>query len=102
MPGSARLLHLVTYNYKRVWPETLDFETAQWVSASRAPLHGALWLVPRPRCYGACWPRLGVGFCAFTLWIYLPALAPHFGQRELFLAYYQRGAAPRSRSWPIR
>jgi hypothetical protein len=30
VPGSARLLHLVTYNYKRSWPATLDFEAAQW------------------------------------------------------------------------
>jgi hypothetical protein len=37
---------------------------------------------------------VGVWFCAFTLWIYLPALAPHYGQRELLLTYYQqrRGA----------
>ena len=25
-PASARLLHLVTYNYKRSWPPGLDFE----------------------------------------------------------------------------
>jgi hypothetical protein len=37
---------------------------------------------------------VGVAFCAFTLWIYLPALAPHFGQREVLLAYYQRRHGP--------
>ena len=37
---------------------------------------------------------LGVWFCAFSLWLYLPGLAPHYGQRELLLAYYRARQNP--------
>ncbi len=93
--GSARLLHLVTYNYKRLWPETLDFEAVQWGFGVAATSGLVLWLVPRLRFTGsALLTAIGVWFCAFTLWIYLPALAPHFGQRELLLTYYQTRQGP--------
>ena len=95
VPGSARLLHLVTYNYKRSWPETLDFEAAQLAFGVAATLCLALWLVPRLRGTGAALlAAVGVWFCAFTLWTYLPALAPHFGQRELLLTYYRQRRGP--------
>jgi hypothetical protein len=88
-------LHLVTYNYRRSWPKTLNFESVQgWfgVVAAAAML---LWLVPRARRSAALLlGGLGACFCAFTLWVYLPALAPHFGQRELFLAYYRARRGP--------
>ncbi len=95
VPGSARLLHLVTYNYKRLWPATLDFEAAQWGFGVAAATCLLLWLVPRFRATGSLLlAAVGVWFCAFTLWIYLPALAPHFGQREVILAYYQTRQGP--------
>jgi 4-amino-4-deoxy-L-arabinose transferase-like glycosyltransferase len=95
VPGSARLLHLITYNYKRIWPETLDFETVQLAFGVAAAGCMLLWLVPRLRVAGTVSLAVtGIGFCAFTLWIYLPALAPHFGQREVILAYYQRRRGP--------
>lgn len=96
VPGSARLLHLVTYNYKRLWPETLDFEAAQWGFGVAAAACLAAWFVPRLRSTGTVLlSAVAVWFCAFTLWIYLPALAPHFGQRELLLTYYQRRLGPK-------
>ena len=94
--ASARLLHLVTYNYKRAWPPSLDFEAAQWGFGLAAALATLLWLVPRLRREAtllSC--AVGVWFCAFTLWIYLPSLAPHFGQREVMLAYYRARHGPR-------
>jgi 4-amino-4-deoxy-L-arabinose transferase-like glycosyltransferase len=95
VPGSARLLHLVTYNYKRAWPTTLDFEAAQWGFGVAAALCLLLWVVPRFRVAGSVLlAAVGVWFCAFTLWIYLPGLAPHFGQREILLAYYQARHGP--------
>ena len=95
VPGSARLLHLVTYNYKRLWPEALDFEAVQWRFGLAAAACLLLWLVPRLRALGSVLlSAVGVLFCAFTLWIYLPALAPHFGQREVILAYYQQRHGP--------
>ena len=95
VPGSARLLHLVTYNYKRAWPSSLDFEAVQWGFGVAAALCLLLWLVPRFRGHAAVLlGAVGVWFCAFTLFIYLPQLAPHYGQRELFLAYYQKRHGP--------
>ncbi|HEX2874864.1 MAG TPA: glycosyltransferase family 39 protein [Polyangiaceae bacterium] len=93
--GSARLLHLVTYNYKRLWPDSLSFDAIQWGFGVAATSCLVLWLVPRFRFTGsALLSTVGVWFCAFTLWIYLPALAPHFGQRELLLTYYQKRQGP--------
>jgi hypothetical protein len=94
VPASARLLHLITYNYKRVWPSSLDFEAVQWAFgvvgagcaaafASRFRAHAAILTA-----------AVGIWFGAFTLWIYLPRVAPHFGQRELFLAYYAARHGP--------
>jgi 4-amino-4-deoxy-L-arabinose transferase-like glycosyltransferase len=93
--GSARLLDLVTYNYKRAWPTTLSFEAVQWGFGVAATVCLLFWLVPRLRVTGTLLlTAVGVWFCAFTLWIYLPALAPHFGQRELLLAYYEARHGP--------
>jgi 4-amino-4-deoxy-L-arabinose transferase-like glycosyltransferase len=95
VPASARLFHLVTYNYKRSWPATLDFEVAQFRFGVAAAVALLLLVVPRWRALGAAaMAAVGVGFCAFTLWVYLPSLAPHFGQRELFLAYYRERHGP--------
>lgn len=89
VPASARLLHLVTYNYKRIWPAELDFERPLWLFGVAAALPVLAWLVPRLRRPATVLlAGVGAAFCAFTLWIYLPTLAPHYGQRELVLAYY--------------
>lgn len=95
VPGSARLLHLVSYNYRRVWPTTLDFEAVQWGFGLSAALCSSLWLWRRLRSQLAVVQgALAVWFCAFTLWIYLPHVAPHYGQRELLLAYYRARRGP--------
>lgn len=95
VPASARLLHLVTYNYKRSWPSSLNFEAAAWGFGVAAALGISLFALPRLRrhavpltCAASVW------FGAHTLWVYLPALAPHFGQRELILAYYRARSGP--------
>jgi 4-amino-4-deoxy-L-arabinose transferase-like glycosyltransferase len=94
VPASARLLHLITYNYKRAWPASLDFEAVQWAFGMVAA-GCALLLTSRLRHHAAVLAvAVGAWFCAFTLWVYLPRLAPHFGQRELFLAYYAARRGP--------
>jgi 4-amino-4-deoxy-L-arabinose transferase-like glycosyltransferase len=95
VPGSARLLHLFTYDYKRVWPSWLDFESALWGFGCVAALAQLALLAPRLRAPSA-WllGAIGVSFCAFTLWIYLPRLAPHYGQRELVSSYYRARRGP--------
>lgn len=90
VPASARLLHLVTYNYKRVWPAELDFEPVLWGFGLVAAGLVLAWLAPRARRPSALLlGGVGVAFCGFTLWSYLPQLAPHYGQRETVLAYYR-------------
>jgi len=88
--ASARLLHLVSYNYKRPWPPSLDFEAAQWafgVAAAVCCFGLAFHALRHHAAVLAC--AVGVWFCVFTLFGYLPRVAPHFGQRELFVAYYR-------------
>jgi 4-amino-4-deoxy-L-arabinose transferase-like glycosyltransferase len=88
--GSARFIHLISYNYERAWPDTLDFDAAfrsiGFVSAAACLLiavralraHGAMLLV----CTGV-WAAI------FGLDVYFVRIAPHWGQRETVLAYYQ-------------
>jgi 4-amino-4-deoxy-L-arabinose transferase-like glycosyltransferase len=95
VPASARLLHLITYNYKRSWPLALDFEAVAWAFGVAAALATAALMLPLARRHATVLlAAVGVWFCAFTLWIYLPTLAPHFGQRELLLAYYRARKGP--------
>ena len=94
-PASARLLHLVTYNYKRSWPASLDFEAVNFAFGVVTTALVASLALPRLRQHAAvllC--AVGVLYGAHTLWVYLPQLAPHFGQRELFLAYYEARRGP--------
>jgi hypothetical protein len=101
VPASARLLHLFSYHYsnsKRPWPAELSFEAVGWAFGVVAAGCGGLFAT-RFRAHAAVLSvAIGAWFCAFTLWIYMPRLAPHFGQRELFLSYY---AARRDASEPI-
>lgn len=88
LPGQIRLLHLFTYNYRRPWPTSLDFTFALRVFTAGAALLCFLLVIARLR-------RLLVGAlftfaCAFTLWglnVYFVRTSPHWGQRELGLAY---------------
>lgn len=95
VPASARLLHLVTYNYKRSWPASLDFEAASWAFGVVATALVAVLAWPRLRAHASvllC--AVGVWFGVYTVWVYLPRLAQHFGQREVFLAYYEARHGP--------
>jgi 4-amino-4-deoxy-L-arabinose transferase-like glycosyltransferase len=97
VPASARLLHLFSYNYnnaKRPWPAELNFESVACAFGAVAAASAAL-LATRFRAHAALFTAvIGACFTAFALWIYLPRLAPHFGQRELFLAYYAERRGP--------
>ena len=94
-PGAIRLLHLFTYNYRRPWPESLDFS---------APLAGfgavavvlCLALAVRPIRRHAV-----TAMCAFAvlwaLWgldVYMTKTAPHWGQHEVIAAYYADRKSP--------
>lgn len=93
--GQARLLHLFAYNYTRPWPQSLDLSPALRAFTGLSALLLALALVPRLREL-ALRAFLGVAalFAVFGSSFYLVRLAPHYGQRETILTYYQTRAGP--------
>jgi hypothetical protein len=102
--GSARLVHLFTYNYARPFPaREFDYRAALLGFALLAALASATLAWPRARALGGRM-LLGAaaGFCAWALYVYMPDLAQHWSQRGLFERYYaargagttESGAAP--------
>ena len=94
--GPARLMHLFTYNYRRVWPnDSLAFSgilRAFTVVASLAAL-GFMW--PRARRHAlALFAIVAVAWTAWGIDVYLVKAAPHWGQRETILAYYTARKGP--------
>ena len=92
--GSAidqvRLLHLFTYNYKRIFPPTLDFRPTLWaftIAASVLTL-ALVWARMRKWVVSALL-AMGLLFAAWGIDIYFMRLSPHWGQRETILAYYR-------------
>jgi 4-amino-4-deoxy-L-arabinose transferase-like glycosyltransferase len=94
-PGQADLLYLFTYNYKRAWPDSLDF--SGMLAAFTIVAAGLmLLLVVRKLRHHVVVLCLMVGY-AWALWaldIYMVKTAPHWGQRETILAYYVDRAGP--------
>jgi 4-amino-4-deoxy-L-arabinose transferase-like glycosyltransferase len=93
--GQARLLHLFTYNYRRPWPETLDWSGVliafTIVSASLC----ALLAVRRWRRHAAV--LLTGTAIVWALWgldVYLVKTSPHWGQREILETYYKMRGSP--------
>ncbi len=94
-PGAIRLLHLFTYNYRRPWPESLDFNGVLAAFAIVAALAFMLLAVERIRKW------VVVGLCGFAfvwaLWgidVYMVRTGPHWGQHEVTEAYYRARSGP--------
>lgn len=94
-PGAIRLLQLFTYNYKRAWPDSLDFRAAL----------GGFTVVAAILVAGASIGKLRrhavAAFCALSfvwaLWgvdVYMVKTSPHWGQREVIQAYYKDRKGP--------
>jgi len=94
-PGAIRLLQLFTYNYRRAWPDSLDFS---------APL-AAFTVVGVVLVFGLAVQRFRrhavVAICAFGfvwgLWgtdVYMERTAQHWGQHEIMAAYYADRSSP--------
>ncbi len=93
--GEARLMHLFTYNYRRSWPDSLDFTGALGGVAAAAVLLLALLAVRRLRAAAAvALVGLSLAFGVWCLDVYFVRTAPHWGQRETIAAYYQHRAGP--------
>jgi hypothetical protein len=88
--GMERLIHLFVYNYQRPWPPHFDYRpilTGFAIVASLAIGLAAIREI-RPVMIRAF---LGTAL-ALSVWsldFYLVDLAPHWGQREIFEAYYR-------------
>ncbi|HVJ88586.1 MAG TPA: glycosyltransferase family 39 protein, partial [Labilithrix sp.] len=95
MPGGIRLLQLFTYNYKRPWPDTLDFSAILGGFAVVACLLGVALAVRALRSHAvaaAC--AFGIFWAAWGLDVYMVALSPHWGQHEVIEAYYRDRQSP--------
>jgi len=94
-PGAIRLLQLFTYNYKRAWPESLDFAAVLGGFVVVGVLLSLALSVRSLRRHAAA------AFCAFALvwalWgldVYMVKTSPHWGQHEVIEAYYKDRKGP--------
>jgi 4-amino-4-deoxy-L-arabinose transferase-like glycosyltransferase len=93
--GEARLLYLFTYNYRRPWPESLDFTgTLAGVTLAAVLLTAFLALRPLRAAAAAALLGLSLLFGAWCLDVYFVHTSPHWGQRETLAAYYRLRAGP--------
>ncbi len=94
-PGAIRLLQLFTYNYRRPWPDSLDFTAA--VTAFSLVAGALLLLIAvraiRPHVIAAL-VALSLVWATWGLDVYMVKLAPHWGQREVMEAYYRTRTTP--------
>ena len=94
-PGAIRLLQLFTYNYRRAWPESLDFSAALAGFSAVALVIGLALAVRSVRKHAV------VAMCAagfvWGVWgldVYMEKTAQHWGQREVIAAYYADRQSP--------
>jgi 4-amino-4-deoxy-L-arabinose transferase-like glycosyltransferase len=93
--GALRLMHLVSYNYKRPWPDSLDFSGVLATATFVFALGSALFAVGRLRPHAvSLLLAIGVWVAAWGVDVYFVRTAPHWGQRETILEYYRRRARP--------
>jgi 4-amino-4-deoxy-L-arabinose transferase-like glycosyltransferase len=94
-PGAIRLLQLFTYNYRRAWPDSLDF-TAVLTGFSIVAVGLGLALCVRAIRRPAIIALLSLGF-VWAVWgidVYMVKMSPHWGQREVIEAYYANRQGP--------
>ena len=88
--GAIRFAQLFSYQYRRPWPDMLDYRATLAVTGALASLLVALLAVPRLRAHVT---RLLMGgavvFAAWGLDVYLIRTAPHWGQGDVMRAYYR-------------
>jgi 4-amino-4-deoxy-L-arabinose transferase-like glycosyltransferase len=94
-PGAIRLLQLFTYNYRRTWPDSLDFSAILGGFTIIAALLVLGFAVRSLRRHAV------VAFCAFAvvwaLWgvdVYMVKTSQHWGQHEVIEAYYKDRKGP--------
>lgn len=88
--GQERLIHLYTYRYDRLWPKELNFTPALLgfglaITVLMVILTARAWRRQAVVALIVCASL----FSAWTLDVYMMKVAPHWGQRPLFEAYYK-------------
>ncbi len=93
--GSIRLMHLFTYQYKRPWPDSLDFRPTLLAFALVTTVLFLCWMGRRLRPHAVvAMSTLSLVFAAWTANVYLVRAAPHWGQRETMLAHSRSRRSP--------
>jgi hypothetical protein len=95
VPGQARLIHLFTYNYRRPWPETLDWNgVLAGFGLFCAALCLFLMIARLRRHVMVMFLATSLLWAVWGLDVYLVKAAPHWGQREVIEAYYKMRGRP--------
>ncbi len=92
--GAIRLLQLFTYNYTRPWAENLDFHIPLLIVTGLGAVLCLVAIVRPWRVFSV--PGFVALAFAAAIWgldVYMVKTAPHWGQRELFEAYYRDRAS---------
>jgi 4-amino-4-deoxy-L-arabinose transferase-like glycosyltransferase len=94
-PGAIRLLQLFTYNYKRAWPDALDFSAALMGFGVVAAIATAALAVRAIRQHAvAAMCALAFAWGIWGLDVYMQRTAQHWGQHEVIAAYYASRRSP--------
>lgn len=94
-PGAIRLLQLFTYNYRRSWPESLDFTAILGGFTSVAVVLGLALAVKKLRRHVvAAFAAFAVVWALWGVDVYMVKLSPHWGQHEVIEAYYRDRKGP--------
>lgn len=94
-PGAIRLLQLFTYNYKRAWPDSLDFGAVLAGFTLVAALLLCAMAVRTFRRHAiAAFVAFAMLWAVWGLDVYMVKLSPHWGQREVIEAYYKDRSGP--------
>ncbi len=94
-PGAIRLLQLFTYNYRRAWPDSLDFSAILTGFSVVAVVFGlALAVRGLRRPLTIALLALGVVWAVWGLDVYMVKTGPHWGQHEVIQAYYDNRKGP--------
>jgi 4-amino-4-deoxy-L-arabinose transferase-like glycosyltransferase len=91
--GPIRLLHLFTYNYRRPWPPSLNFTFTLRVFVIVAAVLTLLLVIARARrLVVVALTASAILFAAWGLDVYFVRTSPHWGQRELIIAYHRESS----------
>jgi 4-amino-4-deoxy-L-arabinose transferase-like glycosyltransferase len=94
-PGAIRLLQLFTYNYRRPWPDSLDFAgVLGGFTAIGAILSVGIGIRATRRHAVAAFCAFALVWAVWGLDVYMVKTSPHWGQHEVIEAYYKDRKGP--------